>query len=89
METLQVEVADKTVLLTEDTTYQVIKDAILTHKQTTHTEQLLLSTHYQDTKPWTIVHGFWSKTENFDFGQKGYHMKEHLKESIMVQISAS
>ena len=34
--------------------------------------------------PW-----FWPKSEKFDFGQKGYHIKEHLKKNIMVQMSAS
>ena len=29
------------------------------------------------------------KSENFDFGQKGNHMKEHLKRNRMAQISAS
>ena len=36
-----------------------------------------------------IVHGFWPKSEKFDFGQKGYDMKEHLKRNKMMQISAS
>ena len=36
-----------------------------------------------------IVRGFWPKPENFDFGQKGYHMKGHLKRNRMTQISAS
>ena len=36
-----------------------------------------------------IVHGFWPKTENVDFGQKGYLMKGHLKRNRMAQISAS
>ena len=35
------------------------------------------------------VHGFWPESENFDFGQKGYHIKEHLKRNRIVQISAS
>ena len=35
------------------------------------------------------VHGFWPKSENFDFGQKGYHMKGHLKRNRLAQISAS
>ena len=34
--------------------------------------------------PW-----FLAKTENLDFGQKGYHMKGHLKRNTMAQISAS
>ena len=37
-------------------------------------------------KPWTIVHGFWP---NFDFGQKGYHMKRHHKRNRMTQISVA
>ena len=36
-----------------------------------------------------IVHGFHPKSENFDFGDKSYHRKGHLKRSILVQISAS
>ena len=36
-----------------------------------------------------IVHGFWPKSEKFDFGKKGYHMKGHLKRNTMTQISAS
>ena len=36
-----------------------------------------------------VVHGFWPKSENFDFGKKGYHMKGHLKRNRMTQISAS
>ena len=36
-----------------------------------------------------IVHGFWPKSENFDFGKTGYHRKGYLKRSRMVQISAS
>ena len=38
---------------------------------------------------WTIVHAFWPESEIVNFGQKGYHMKGHLKRSRMVQISAS
>ena len=37
-----------------------------------------------DYSPW-----FSAKNENFDFGQKGYYLKEHLKRSRMVQNSAS
>ena len=33
-----------------------------------------------------IVHGFWPKSEKFDFGKKGFHRKEHLKRSRMPQI---
>ena len=36
-----------------------------------------------------IVHGFWPESENFDLGQKGYHMKGHHKRNRMTQISAS
>ena len=36
----------------------------------------------------TLVHGFWPKSENFDFDQKRYHRKGHLKRSRMAQISA-
>ena len=36
-----------------------------------------------------IVHGFWPESENFDFGKKGYHLKEHLKRDRIAQISAS
>ena len=36
-----------------------------------------------------IVHGFWREIENFDFREKGYHAKEYLKGSRMVQISVS
>ena len=35
-----------------------------------------------------IVHGFRPKTENLDLCEK-YHAKEYLKQSRMVQISAS
>ena len=42
-----------------------------------------------DSTALIIVHGFWPKSENFDFGQKGYHMKDHLKRNRMAQISAS
>ena len=35
-----------------------------------------------------IVHGFRPKSENFHFSKKGYHLKEHLKNSRMAQISA-
>ena len=41
------------------------------------------------SKRLTIVHGFRPESENFNFGQKGYHMKGHLKRNRMVQISAS
>ena len=34
--------------------------------------------------PW-----FLAKLENFDFGKKGYHQKEHLKRNRMTQILAS
>ena len=37
----------------------------------------------------TVVQGFRPKTEQNDFGKQGYHRKEHLKRSRMVQISAS
>ena len=30
------------------------------------------------------IHGFWPEFENFDFGQKGYHMKGHLKRNRMA-----
>ena len=40
-------------------------------------------------KPWTIVHGFWPENENFDFGYKRFHLKEHLKGSRIVHISVS
>ena len=33
-----------------------------------------------------IVHGFWPKKENFDFGKKGYHRKGHLKRSRMPKF---
>ena len=36
----------------------------------------------------TIVHGFWPKSENFDFGKKQNQAIEHLKGSRMAQISA-
>ena len=35
-----------------------------------------------------IVHGFWPKSENFDFGKKQNQAIVHLKGSRMVQISA-
>ena len=35
------------------------------------------------------VHGFGPESENFDYGQKGYHVKGHLKRSRMALISAS
>ena len=36
----------------------------------------------------TIIHGFWPKSENFDFSKKTNQAIEHLKGSRMVQISA-
>ena len=36
-----------------------------------------------------IVHGFRPKSENFDPGKKGCHLKEHLMRNRIVQISAS
>ena len=42
-----------------------------------------------EAKSTKMVHGFCPKTENFDFGQKGYHMKGHLKRNRMAQISDS
>ena len=32
---------------------------------------------------------FWPKSVNFDFGQKGYNMKGHLKRNRMTQISVA
>ena len=34
--------------------------------------------------PYSIVHGFWPDSENFDFGKKAYHRKEHFKRNRMV-----
>ena len=34
-----------------------------------------------------IVHGVWAKSENFDFGNKGYHRKGHEKRSRMANVS--
>ena len=39
-------------------------------------------------KPWTIVHGFQSKSEKFDSGKKQCSQKEHLKRSRMAKKSA-
>ena len=36
----------------------------------------------------STVHGFWPESKKFDSGKKGHHRKEHLKESIITQISA-
>ena len=41
-----------------------------------------------EIKPWTIFHGFWSKSESLTL-LKLYQRKEHLKRSRMAQISAS
>ena len=35
-------------------------------------------------KPWTIVHGFWPETENFDFGKTRYQAIVYLKASILT-----
>ena len=37
----------------------------------------------------TPDHGFRPESDIFEFGKKGYHLKEHLKGSRMMQISAS
>ena len=36
-----------------------------------------------------IVHGFRQKTDGTKFGKQGYHRKQHLKRSRLVQISVS
>ena len=54
---------------------------------------MLFSKHFLDSLKSNhglyIVHGFWPEIENFDFCQKGYHMKGHLKRNRVVLISAS
>ena len=65
-----------------DLYFRVLEGGILFSK-------LFSDSQNQNMGPGFIVHGFRSKTEDFDSGKKGYHRIVHLKRSRMTQISAS